>query len=252
MQRLVNTSRPKVLLLDVDGVVFTHKKTLDHVSHNIVQYCAKELKVSSNQALSINKLLYTEYGHSYRGLRKMYNIDKSIDHFNTCVYTHDVLQSVESSDHDMLQHLNFMQLKQMVLRCQCEGVPVYLFTNAPLQWCRSVLKVSGLGRYIPEEHVLSCDHDVMTFHEDDGFKPVDAVYDTAQKFIENMHYLDDPIFIFMEDSFKNLVPVIGKSSWFPIYMDAKMNIPFQDRVSVVHTAKEAKELLSKVMHITNK
>jgi hypothetical protein len=141
-----------------------------------------------------------------------------------------------------------MQLRQMVLRCKCEGLPVYLFTNAPLVWCKAVLAASGLDKFIPEENIISCDHDAMLCHDDDGFKPVDIVYKTVQHYVKSVHYLDDPLYIFVEDSFKNLVPIIGDSSWFPVHLDPKMNLTTADNVAVVKNSRECKMLIDKILH----
>lgn len=253
MQRLIHTqsTRPKVLLLDVDGVIIQQPKVIQHVSRNIVQYFSKELDLPMHNALQVNKLLYSEYGHSYRGLRKVFNFDKSIHHFNTSVYTPDVLQLVKESNQDMLQHVNYMQLKQMVLRCRCENVPVYLFTNAPFVWCKTVLSASGLDKFIPDEHIISCDHDVMLYHEDDGFKPAGVVYETVQHYINNVHRLEDSLFVFIEDSFKNLVPIVGESSWLPVYLNHTTLLNAPDSVAVIHSTKEGKMLMDKVLHPSN-
>lgn len=248
LQRHLHSTRSKVLLLDVDGVILQQKKVLHHVSNNILHYYAKELKLPLNKALHLNKLLYTEYGHSYRGLCKVFNFDKSIHHFNTAVYTPDVIQSVEDTDKDTIQHIHYMQLRQMVMRCKHEGVPVYLFTNAPLIWCKAVLATSGLDKFIPDENIISCDHDTMILHKDDGFKPVDVVYNTVEHFVKSVHYLDDPLYIFVEDSFKNLTPIIGRSSWYPVYLEPKMKFITEEKVSVVRNAKECKMLIDKILH----
>lgn len=141
-----------------------------------------------------------------------------------------------------------MQLRQMVMRCKHEGVPVYLFTNAPLIWCKAVLATSGLDKFIPDENIISCDHDTMILHKDDGFKPVDVVYNTVEHFVKSVHYLDDPLYIFVEDSFKNLTPIIGRSSWYPVYLEPKMKFITEEKVSVVRNAKECKMLIDKILH----
>lgn len=242
--------RPKVLLLDVDGVVLRQNKIMHHVSNKIVHYVSKELHMPVNDALKVNKLLYTEYGHSYRGLRKVYGFDKSIHHFNSTIYTQEALDMVHNSNNDINQHIHYMMLRQMMLRCQHKGVPVYLFTNAPTVWCKAVLGASGLDKYIGDENIISCDHDVMLFHEDDGFKPVDVVYNTVKTFVSNTHHMDEPTYIFIEDSFKNLVPIVGDNSWIPVFLspNTKLNVAHSQvlpsNVMVISNIREAKNLLT--------
>ena len=214
------SSRPKVLLLDVDGVILRDSKVLQKISLNIVKYYAKELNVPLKNALHINQLLYSEYGHSYRGLRKLYNFDKSIHHFNRTVYTPDVINALkESSSTDKVQHMHYNNFVNILTTCHQNDIPVYLFTNAPLVWCKAVLQISGLHKHIVEENIISCDHDTMLLHKDDGFKPVGMVYETVKLFIKRQHHLDEPLCIFIEDSFKNLIPVVNDSSWLPLHFN---------------------------------
>ncbi len=249
MNRVIQqTTRPKVLLLDVDGVILHHKYVLNKVSNNIVQYCAKELDLPTQEALQMNKLLYTEYGHSYRGLRKVFHYHKPIHHFNTVVYNRDVVQDVldTANQKDTQQYTQYIHMQQMILKCLNEGVPVYLFTNAPLLWCKAVLSASGLDKFIPDENVLSCDHDVMLSYDADGFKPVYPVYETVERYVQYRERLNDPIFMFVEDSFKNLIPVIGDASWFPIYLSTHTSLCSQ-HVATVGDTQECAMFINKLV-----
>jgi FMN phosphatase YigB (HAD superfamily) len=213
------STRPKVLMLDVDGVILRDSKVLQKVSHNIVHYFAKELHLPLKNALYVNQLLYSDYGHSYRGLRKLYNFDKSIHHFNRTVYTPEVINLLHNSSTDKVQHMHYNNFVNILSKCQQNDIPVYLFTNAPFLWCKAVLDVSGLDKYIGENNIISCDHDTMLLHKDDGFKPVGMVYETVKLFIKRQHHMDEPLCIFIEDSFKNLVPIINDKSWLPLHFN---------------------------------
>ena len=248
MQRLFNCNRSKVLLLDVDGVILQHRRILHQVSRNIVNYCKRELYVSEKTAITINQLLYTEYGHSYRGLRKVYDLRRSLHHFNTTVYDEELVISVIETDKDINQHIHYMNLKDIVLRCNIKNVPVYLFTNAPLSWCKSVLSTSGLDTLIPESQIISCEHDAMLLHDDDGFKPVAAVYETIKTFITNEHHLEDPLYIFVEDSFKNLVPIIGDKSWCPVFFNSDVKGLPLSYIPTISNIKEGKFLINQLIH----
>jgi FMN phosphatase YigB (HAD superfamily) len=235
MHRVIQqTKRPKVLLLDVDGVILHHKHVLNKVSNNIVQYCAKELNIPFKDALHINQLLYTEYGHSYRGLRKVFHYHKPIHHYNTMIYNRHVIHDVLETNQDTHQYTQYMHMQKIILKCLHEDVPVYLFTNAPLLWCKTVLSASGLDKFIPDENILSCDHHVM-------------LSETVGRYIECKERLNDPVFIFVEDSFKNLIPIIRDASWLPIYLSSNTSL-CSDHIATVRDTQECAIFINGLLH----
>lgn len=248
MHRVIQqTKRPKVLLLDVDGVILHHKPVLNKVSNNIVQYCAKELNIPFKDALQVNQLLYAEYGHSYRGLRKVFHYQKPIHHYNTTVYNRHVIHDVLESVKDTHQYTQYMHMQKIILKCLHEDVPVYLFTNAPLLWCKTILSASGLDKFIPDENILSCDHHVMLSYDTDGFKPVYSVYETVARYIECKERLNYPVFMFVEDSFKNLIPIIRDASWLPIYLSSNTSLS-SDHIATVRDTQECAIFINGLLH----
>ena len=86
----------KSLILDIDGVLVRDKALLNHVKHNCVQYVRHKMPEVKAPA-QMNEILYSNYGHTAKGLRKAYKINT--DDFNKFVYDkplHDHLWSVLS------------------------------------------------------------------------------------------------------------------------------------------------------------
>lgn len=235
-------SRSKALLLDVDGVIIKNQRLLINVATNISKYCAKKLHLSPNEAVRVNNILYNEYGHSYRGLRKAYGIINSLDDFNHAVYDWDVMHQLSQLRDDLPHSLHSQRLRELATVCRIKGFPIYIFSNAPFEWCQMALDVSGLSTYVPTRNIISCDHEVARHLDEDGFKPVKRVYDKLYDYIGFEEHQDTTL-VFVEDSFKNLVPVIGTSKWIPVYYNGE--IPAHNELQVVTATDigEVKNLL---------
>lgn len=242
-----HTQKQKVVFLDVNGVVYRNNKVLNNIRQNIVQYCAKELNTSLTQARKINHILHAEYGHTYKGLKEIYDIDKTLLHFNTEVYNSTLFNDVYKVQDDVYDHMHFQILKDTIRKCELSDIPVYLFTNAPMIWCHHILNVSGLNQYIPETNIISCDHHIMTYYKEDGLKPLNDIYATLQQYIEHKYHLYEPLFIIVDDSLKNLTPIINLSSWIPIYYNEKAHLQDPHKIIHISTAMEYKMFINKII-----
>ena len=118
-------SRP-LLLLDVDGVLIRDRPLLDHVRNNVNAYVAHKLPKVKNPAL-VNKILYTKYGHTGRGLFDAFRIDTS--DFNQKVYDRRLMTHLW----DVLTRTEFQREAQYIHDLTNDW-DVRLFSNAPLVW----------------------------------------------------------------------------------------------------------------------
>lgn len=207
--------RPKVLLLDVDGVVFSHRKTLKKVGSKVVDYVATQLNVDREEAESINHLLYTNFGHTHLGLNRVYNTARTSKDFADFVYDDKMIDDVKTIvlDGDSLK--TSVDIQYVVKSCKNHDIDVFLFSNAPYTWCRAIIDNMGLKSTIEDRNILASDHDVFA----GGLKPQRAVYDNVCNYLAHM-YRDSSLQIsFVDDSFTNLIPVLGDGRWRPIYFN---------------------------------
>jgi FMN phosphatase YigB (HAD superfamily) len=222
---MLAASRPRVLLLDVDGVVFNHKGLLNKVGNKVVNFVAKELHVEPAEADSINKLLYSQFGHTFTGLKRVYNIPKSSYDFSNFVYDDDLLTSLENVklDGDLLK--NSVDMKYVLSHCKNHDIEVYLFSNAPYVWCKTVVDTMQLSSHINNDQILSSDHDVFQ----QKLKPDRSVYDTITRYISYKRRDHHIQFTYVDDSFVNLVPVLGDGSWKPIFFNKDGGVTIKNK-----------------------
>lgn len=208
-------TRPKVLLLDVDGVVFNHRGIIRKVGTRVVDYVARELKVDTYEAEGINHLLYTNFGHTHIGLNTIYKTLKNPRHFADFVYSDDMLETVRNIelDGDLLK--NSADMSYIAKHCATNDIGLYLFSNAPFAWCEAVLSTMNLTGVIDSENIFSSDHDLFT----GALKPERVVYENISKYMAHK-YRDSCVQLnFVDDSFMNLIPVVGSSGWRPIHFN---------------------------------
>ena len=229
--------RPKALLLDVDGVVYRNQKVLKKVTQNIVKYVENELHVSCDQAHDVNQFLYSHFGHTYTGLRAIYNIDKSIDHFNNKVYDDKLLADVATYIDEVVID-DSITIRSLSEECMLKDVDLYLFTNAPFEWCSTVLKAMKLQSYIDESNILSCNHDVL----ERDMKPNPNVYETVYRYIAHKNH-DEVGFMFVDDSFQNLIPLLNAPRWQPVFLNNHGLDMKSKRIPTISGLKDLRTLL---------
>jgi FMN phosphatase YigB (HAD superfamily) len=236
-------ARPKVLLLDVDGVVFNHPVVLNRVASRVVKYVADELHMNMKEAEHVNKLLYSHYGHTFLGLQKVYNIDKSHAHFSYNVYDPELISSIKQVQYDKDIVAHSKQVQKLIAKCEEKGIPVYLFSNAPHAWCKAVSQVTGIHKYLHEDNIISSDHAVFQHNGHDGLKPSRRVYDTLYRFISHSQHDDMMHMVFVDDSFQNLMPVIGDPMWQPVYYHKEGAFIRNHRLTSIHDIADVTPLI---------
>jgi FMN phosphatase YigB (HAD superfamily) len=209
----------KIVLLDVDGVIFKHPPTMHKVYSRIQQYVAKAANVPLVHGSVINESLYRNFGHTYIGLQRVYNTKKELQDFNNFVYTEDIVKSVYQSTYniDTLQHL--IELQAFLDACSKTNTHVYMFSNAPSQWCKEIRTAFNLSKWIPHENVITCDHDIFQ-NTKQSLKPQPAVYKMLHEYLRHGYDRELQI-MYVDDSFMNLIPVIDAPSWKPVLFDEK-------------------------------
>lgn len=205
----------KAVVLDVDGVILRHPPTLHKVYRRIERYVSNKTLIHPVESQKVNEVLYKQFGHTFLGLQKMYPSSISLSEFNEYVYTDDIVNSLANSVYnvDMLHHL--IDLQRFLETCRCQNVPIYMFSNAPWRWCARVQKVCNLQRWIPERHILSCDHEVFQNNKQ-SLKPQPVLYQTVQDYLSHEHHSADLDIVFVDDSLCNLIPIMDAPAWTPV------------------------------------
>lgn len=226
------------LMLDVDGVIVRDEQLLAHVAENCVKFVHSMLPPGTTwkEAVDVNKSWYKSYGHTLRGMYNTYDINRNKFHevtarFNDIVYDDDTLQWLDTYlKSDAFVNDN-KRIGAICNACYDNGIPVFLFSNAPHTWCMPVANqfermFSNERQLITE--VLTPDHHVFTAGM---YKPDPTLYDRVEKYIAstlldtNQKYGDNDknkgndetattkSLIFVDDSIINLIPLINSPLW---------------------------------------
>lgn len=177
----------KSLILDIDGVLVRDKALLNHVKHNCVQYVRHKMPEVKAPA-QMNEILYSNYGHTAKGLRKAYKINT--DDFNKFVYDkplHDHLWSV-------LSGTQFQKDAEQIHSLIKDGWTVRLFSNSPLEWA------------LPVASAIS--DEVMVVYNERLLKPDIEAY---------TQFSDKVKHVFVDDNLRNLMPAWWLLNWHTIH-----------------------------------
>lgn len=216
----------RVLLLDMDGVVLhPQQHALRIVANKSVRFVSAVLDLPLERAARVNELLYREFSHTLIGLRRVYGIPQSARDFAEFVYDRDSMHRLAHgcvTDKATMQR--GLEVAALLQRCRARGVPAYVFSNAPSRWCLLALDALHLlndTTGIQEDRVMGSDHAVFDADSRNSgpmmLKPREPVYDAVERFLHHAWRASDIDLVFVDDSFKNLVPVIGRPGWSALH-----------------------------------
>lgn len=205
----------KIVLLDVDGVIFRHPATFAKVHHRIEQFVSKKTRGTIEDAKKRNQFMYKHFGHTHIGLQKLYQSNLSLKDFNDFVYNEDILKSVYQATYNIDVLHDLVQLQSFLRSCAFRNIPVYMFSNAPRVWCKTIQSALHIAEWIPSDRIITCDHEVFQ-NKKQLLKPQRDVYDTMQNYLRHEYRHDNVELIFVDDSMSNLIPVIDSPVWRPV------------------------------------
>jgi len=236
---------PRVLLLDFDGVVFTDRRMLARVASRAVRFVHHKVNPgwSAASAARANEFLYKNYGHTWKGLTQIYPGQRhtSLQEYNKYVYHDSVMKHARKYKAPCENDLRAIQHIQTL--CKKHEVPVYIVSNAPMAWVKSLNDAMGIG--LPAANLLTCDHEVM----DGCLKPDLAFYNKAVLYIRDREgaQFSDAEFVVVDDSFYNLKPLVNIPGFAPVWVtDAAPPVGETDQAKV--TCISCLEEVSAVLH----
>jgi FMN phosphatase YigB (HAD superfamily) len=219
--KYIQSTKPKVLLIDLDGVILKHNASLGAVKTSAEKMVAKifNLSVDDPRSVEINRYLYQNFGHTLIGLKKVAGMDLTIDQFNNMVYTDDLLLTVNNlltEDPPVPTVIRSIETRSLVNRCKREGIDYHVFTNSSMKWCDTVLNALNIRDVFPDHKIISSDHDVM--HRDKCLKPCPKIYERIEA-----ELFEGADISFVDDSITNLVN--APSNWNLFHMDIDFGTP---------------------------
>lgn len=233
----------KALLLDVDGVVLHQPRVMHRLGHKVIQFVQKHIpgKKDILQAAEVNTLLYSNFGHTHRGMRELYGKQApSLTQFNQFVYDNDLLSYLTIHEQDELLKKRRDQLRSLVETALSKNIPCYLFSNAPDIWCNTVLDMMSMSTFFPSPNRLTSSHPVF---QEKLLKPDKTLYQNVATFIEQTHRDAAMELVFVDDSLVNLAPILHSSGWTPVLLK-ETGVPLlSDKLNHVQKLDDVKQLL---------
>lgn len=197
----------KTLLLDIDGVLIRSKDIMRHMRSNCARYVHTKLPNCRNPAKT-SDLLYLKYGHTARGLTKGFHVDTS--DFNEKVFDRELISHLWEILGTRRHQLEAREIHELHRR----GWNVTLFTNAPIRWATPVAR--SIGEFVG----IKCPGDNLN---EAFLKPEAGAY---TEFSGNGRY------VFVDDTAKNLKPVVYRPDWKPILFSNTPSPEFQTIQSI--------------------
>lgn len=188
----------RVLLLDLDDVVFRHPAAHAVVARRVVALLADRLRLSHVDADVLNRRLYGGHGHTLLGLRRELDVTLSVNDFNAAVYANSTLAEVARLPHNPRTSLRALEAARLLIEMRRRDVACYVFSNAPRVWCEFALGMVGLGGVFSPDRMLTSDgHDPLNL----VLKPSSLSYEIAEGVVRMSG--GDGI-AFVDDSLRNL------------------------------------------------
>jgi len=172
----------RALLLDFDGVILRNSKVRTYVQDACSRLFAEKTRMPPRVAARVNRERYPLYGHTSILLSKEFGIPCTVQGFNKDVYEcmvkyNDVKKLLDDQDVDWIMDMS-------------TTLPLdkaYVFSNAPMIWCKTLSDYLGLTG-IPMERFLCSD---KLRH----LKPHPKAYLAVEKVVPQHRYFlvdDDP------------------------------------------------------------
>ena len=184
-----------VLLLDFDGVLLRNHPIYHTVSARCQSFAQRYVPVRNPiKTAQINKEMYECYGHTVLGLRAIgYKV--SVNEFNHHVYNNIDFKSLGTVRETHKKDIR--QVKEMLQRVKNDGdnVMIRLMSNAPDNWCETVLDMMGLDQI--EKVQTPC-----------YLKPEQSCYEYVER-----QYPDERSFILVDDKMINFKGVMQRPTW---------------------------------------
>lgn len=202
------------ILFDIDGVLLRNRAISSAIEKRAVSYVHTRTKVPIERAAVVNRTLYTTYGHTHTGIRDAFGIKDTIEDYNEFVYNRETLFFCIR---ELARSINTCEAKvgrEVLKNLREKGYPVYLFTNAPDIWADAIVQAYDLG-IVPERRISSSSGLGVKLN---GIKIYDRVADYVKQVDENVEKI-----MYVEDQFRNLVPIIHRQDWQPVLFQPEMD-----------------------------
>ena len=215
-------NKQKVALVDFDGVIIKNKVVNEQVKNRVVGYVQKVSQcINLESSDKLNAYLYKKHGHTLIGLQQVYGKTAgSLNDFNDYVYGNSYIER------DVYYQLKteIQQWNKFCLKMQSAGIPVYIFSNAPKEWCLQFIEDNNINGFV---------WDIVDKNDCEYLKPQRTVYKEL-----NDWFGDDTSIYFVDDRPANFQ--IDTVNWNKILMNDEIEQPWGCLNSTYFVARDLK------------
>jgi len=212
------------------------KALMKYVGNKCVNFVRKYNPsiTSYSEAKQLNEGLYKNYGHTLRGLHKVWQEEyhddtlqqlwmDSYNSFNDIVYDADSIENLQNHLRSSEFYEQSQHIAELTLACRSKDIPVFMFSNAPNKWCEPVAqKLESLYGEKLFDDIFTPDHETFQplLH-----KPDKQLYLNVEEHVQQyLHRSKSPSptskknrkLLFVDDTMINLLPIINNPVWEPV------------------------------------
>jgi len=215
----------KVFVFDMDGVILQNRSLAKEVATRSAMFVKDRINrhMPYEKANKINKVLYTNFGHTVIGLNKVYDSNITLNDFNEYVYDYNFTANMLSYNREPDFFENNIKVRSLFKLLDDKGIPTYIFSNSPYRWCKNSLEIIGVNNF-NVNNIIGCDNTKHKYDKDiQVLKPFSCGYETINGLFDD----ENIEIIFIDDQIQNLRPVINAPLWKPVlfnnarYMNSK-------------------------------
>ncbi|TRX89018.1 hypothetical protein FHL15_010037 [Xylaria flabelliformis] len=194
-------SSKKVFFFDIDNCLYPASAKVHHRMADLIHdYFERNLNLSPEDAVTLHRQYYQNYGLAIGGLMRHHEVDPL--HFNSEV---DDALPLDDLIH---QRIDLIRLLQDIDRSK---VKLWLFTNAYVNHARRVVKILGIDHMF--EGITYCDYTTLPFVS----KPQEEMF--AKAMMEaGAHNMEDCYFVVLTDDNYNNCSMAEKLGWNSVHL----------------------------------
>lgn len=188
------------LLLDYDGVLLRNNKLKQYQHIRSTKFLREVTGLSMKTCNNINKTYYPAHGHTVIMINKMFDESVTLRDYNDYVFDLNALSKLDGLVDDKTK-THMLGFQKVIKHCQLRRIPWSIFTNAHPNW------VTYFSHALDFD--LKCD---ILWTEDN----VELLKPNPQSYQRIESIFVDSIFVFVDDSRKNVQACVDRPRWFPV------------------------------------
>ena len=212
------------MLIDFDGVILRNHISSKFIINRCDNYVQIKLNTHARHSKFVNENLYGTTGHTLHGLHKLGHNQYSVKDFNDYVYG-DIQYPSMFKDIRTTHAQDIQQFINLNEWCKKNETKLFIFSNAPDEWCNNICKLMS-----PKLDDIETTNLMLKNH---FLKPNQDAYTVLDYHLKRYKKI-----INIDDKLINLMPTIDNDRWTH-YLFANN---YKEKFPISHNLKVIQEL----------